>query len=388
MMVATTSAAMDREVYDQEHEAVRESFRSFLNRAVIPKHAEWEEAGSVPRRLWNEAGENGYLCTVVSEAYGGPELKDFRYEAVMIEEASYAGLSGLGFFLHSAIVAPYLLSYGTEEQKLRWLPKMVTGEAVTAIAMTEPNTGSDLAGIQTSARREGDSYLLNGQKTFITNGLLSDLVIVAARTDPAGGHHGLSLFVVDTSSPGLERRALKKIGMHAQDTAEIFLSDVRVPATDLLGDEGSGFYYLVSNLPQERMIIALGAVAGMRACLDLTRDYCSARTAFGRPIGAFQNSRFRLAEMKTIIEIATAFVDKCLLRLVNGTLSPEEAAIAKWWTTEMQKWIVDTCFQLHGGIAYMAETPISRYFLDTRPSTIYGGSTEIMKEIIGRSMGL
>ena len=379
---------MEREVYGQEHEAVRESFKTFLDREVIPKHSEWEAAGSVPRTLWDKAGKNGYLCTSVPESYGGPGLPDFRYEAVMIEEASYAGLSGLGFSLHSGIVTPYLLAYGTEEQKLRWLPKMVTGEAVAAIAMTEPNAGSDLAGIQSTAHRDGDGYVLNGQKTFITNGLLSNLVIVAARTDPGAGHHGLSLFVVDSSSPGLERRALRKIGMHAQDTAEIFLSNVRVPAAALLGEEGRGFYYLVSNLPQERMIIALGAVAGMRACLDITRDYCAARTAFGKPIGTFQNSRFWLAEMKTIIEVATAFVDKCLQRLVKGTLSAEEAAMAKWWTTEMQKWAVDTCLQLHGGSGYMVETPISRYFLDTRPSTIYGGSTEIMKEIIGRSMGL
>ena len=378
---------MDREVYDQEHEAVRRSFKTFLDREVIPKHAEWEAAGSVPRRLWHEAGMNGYLCTLVPESYGGPGLPDFRYEAVMIEEASYAGLSGLGFSLHSGIVTPYLLAYGTEAQKLRWLPKMVTGEAVAAIAMTEPNAGSDLAGIQSTAHKDGDDYVLNGQKTFITNGLLSDMVIVAARTNVAAGHQSLSLFLVDSSSPGLERRALRKIGMHAQDTAEIFLSNVRVPAAALLGDEGRGFYYLVSNLPQERMIIALGAVAGMRACLDITRDYCAARTAFGKPIGTFQNSRFWLAEMKTIIEVATAFVDKCLQRLVKGTLSPEQAAMAKWWTTEMQKWVVDTCLQLHGGSGYMVETPISRYFLDTRPSTIYGGSTEIMKEIIGRSMG-
>lgn len=379
---------MDREVYDQEHEAVRESFKTFLDREVVPKHSQWEAAGSVPRTLWREAGKNGYLCTLVPELYGGPGLRDFRYEAVMIEEASYAGLSGLGFSLHSGIVTPYLLAYGTEEQKLRWLPKMVTGEAVAAIAMTEPNAGSDLAGIQSSAQRDGDCYVLNGQKTFITNGLLSDLVIVAARTEPAGGHHGLSLFLVDTSSPGLERRALRKIGMHAQDTAEIFLSDVRVPVRNLLGEEGRGFYYLVTNLPQERMIIALGAVAGMRACLDITKDYCAERTAFGKPIGTFQNSRFWLAEIKTLIEVATAFVDKCLQGLVKGTLSPEEAAMAKWWTTEVQKWAVDRCLQLHGGSGYMVETPISRYFLDTRPSTIYGGSTEIMKELIGRSMGL
>ncbi len=325
----------------------------------------------------------------VPEVYGGGDTADFRYNAIVTEELTRAGASGIGYGLHNDVCMPYFLNYATEEQKQRWLPKMCSGETITAIAMSEPNAGSDLAGIQTTAIRHGDHYVLNGQKTFITNGILSDAVIIVAKTDPEAGHKGISLLVVESGMEGFERgRNLEKIGLKAQDTAELFFHDVHVPTENLLGDEGAGFYYLMSMLPQERLSVAVIAVAACEAVLEMTIGYCRERTAFGRPIGQFQNSRFKLAEMKTETEIARVFVDRCIMELNAGTLTVEEAAMAKWWTTELQQRVVDQCLQLHGGYGYMMEYPIAKAYLDARVQTIYAGTTEIMKEIIGRSLGL
>jgi alkylation response protein AidB-like acyl-CoA dehydrogenase len=305
-----------------------------------------------------------------------------------MEELMYANAPGVGFSLHADVAAPYLAAYGTDEQKARWLPGVVSGDLILAIAMTEPSTGSDLAAVRTTALREGDGYVLNGQKTFITNGLLSDLVIVVAKTDPAAGRKGISLLVVERDMEGFRRgRKLEKIGLHAQDTAELFFDNVRVPAANRLGEEGKGFAYLMSNLPQERLTIAIKAVAACEFGLDVTAQYCRERSAFGQPIGTFQASRFALAEMQTETQIARVFVDRCIEDLNAGRLSNEAAAMAKWWTTELEGRVLDRCLQLHGGYGYMLEYPIARAYLDARVQRIYGGTNEIMKEIIGRSMG-
>lgn len=379
---------MKRILFDDEHLMFRDAVRRFVAQEVEPYHAQWEEDGIVPRELWRKAGQMGFLGMDVPEAYGGGGLRDFRYNAIVDEELIRIGASGVGFGLHNDVTMPYFLEYATAAQQQRWLPKMATGETITAIAMSEPNAGSDLAGIQTTAMPHGDHYLLNGQKTFITNGILSDAVIVVAKTDPAAGHKGITLLVVERGMAGFERgRNLEKIGLKAQDTAELFFHDVQVPVENRLGAEGQGFYYLMRQLPQERLSIAVIAVAAAEAMLELTVRYCHERVAFGRPIGKFQNTRFKLAEMQTEISIARVFVDRCILELNAGTLTAEEAAMAKWWTTELQKRVADECLQLHGGYGYMLEYPISRFYLDTRVQTIYGGTTEIMKEIIGRSLG-
>jgi alkylation response protein AidB-like acyl-CoA dehydrogenase len=379
---------MKRSLFDDEHLMFRDAVRRFVAQEVAPYHAQWEEDGIVPRALWLKAGQMGFLGMDVPEAYGGGGLRDFRYNAIVDEELIRIGASGVGFGLHNDVTMPYFLEYTTAAQQQRWLPKMATGETITAIAMSEPNAGSDLAGIQTTAVPHGDHYLLNGQKTFITNGILSDAVIVVAKTDPAAGHKGITLLVVERGMAGFERgRNLEKIGLKAQDTAELFFHDVQVPVENRLGAEGQGFYYLMRQLPQERLSIAVIAVAAAEAMLELTVRYCHERVAFGRPIGKFQNARFKLAEMQTEITIARVFVDRCILELNAGTLTAEEAAMAKWWTTELQKRVADECLQLHGGYGYMLEYPISRFYLDTRVQTIYGGTTEIMKEIIGRSLG-
>ncbi len=379
---------MQREIFENEHQLFRQSFRKFVEKEIVPYHEQWEEAGMVPRELWRKAGELGFLCMDVPEQYGGPGLSDYRYNMVIVEELVRAGASGVGFSLQNDIVTPYMLAYANDEQKKRWLPGMVTGEVITAIAMSEPNTGSDLQGVRTTAVREGDHYIVNGQKTFITNGLLNNLCIVVAKTNPDAGHEGISLIVVEEGMPGYEKgKKLKKIGLHAQDTAELYFNNVRVPASNLLGEEGHGFYYLMQQLPQERFSIAVAAVAACERVLEETVQYCHERHAFGRPIGKFQNSRFKLAEMKTETHIARVFVDHCLVRHNQGDLSVEEAAMAKWWTTELQKRVVDQCLQLHGGYGYMLEYPVAKAYLDSRVQTIYGGTTEIMKEIIGRAMG-
>lgn len=380
---------LKREIFEKDHQMFRDSFRKFVEREIVPHHEEWEKQKLVPREVWLKAGENGFLGFNVPEEYGGMGVLDFRYNAIITEELVRVGASGPGFSLHNDICIPYILHYGTEEQKQRFLPKMVTGEYITAIAMTEPNTGSDLAGVRTTAIRENGCFVVNGQKTFITNGINSDIVITVVKTKPEEKHAGISLLLIERGMEGFERgRNLDKMGMKAQDTAELYFSNVQVPENNLLGDEGAGFFYLMTELPQERMSIAIGAVAGAKAALEMTLQYVQERQAFGRPIGTFQNSRFKLAEMKTEIQIAEVFVDKCIAELNKSELSTEVASMAKWWTTELLKNVVDTCVQLHGGYGYMMEYPIAKAYLDARVQSIYGGTTEIMKEIIGRAMGL
>ncbi|MBP8294424.1 MAG: acyl-CoA dehydrogenase family protein [Caldilineaceae bacterium] len=380
---------MKRTLYTGEHLMFRDAFRRFVEKEITPHHEAWEHDGIVPRAVWRKAGDAGFLCLEAPEAFGGAGEPDYRFTALMAEELARAGASGIGFGLHTSIVLPYFLHFGTAEQQQRWLPPMVSGAAITAIAMTEPAAGSDLAGIRTTAVRDGDHYVVNGQKTFITNGINSDLVVVVAKTDPAARHRGISLLVVERGMAGFSRgRNLEKIGLKAQDTAELFFDNVRVPVTNLLGEEGKGFYYLMQRLPQERLDIAVTAVAASEAALELTVRYCKERTAFGKPIGSFQNSRFKLAEMQTEITVARVFVDRCIESLNAGELTAEEAAMAKWWTTDLQKRVMDECLQLHGGYGYMLEYPIAKFYLDARVQPIYGGSNEIMKEVIGRGMGL
>lgn len=380
---------MQSALYEADHEAFRAMLREFLAKEVVPHHAAWEEAGVVDRSVWLKAGEQGLLGMDVPEEYGGAGVTDFRYNAILSAEISRVGASGLGFTLQNDVVAPYLIGLTTDEQKQRWLPGLVSGEIITAIAMTEPGAGSDLQGLRTTARRDGDEWVLNGSKTFITNGINADLVIVVARTDPEAGARGFSLLVVERGMPGFERgRNLDKVGLKAQDTAELFFEDVRVPAANLLGTEGRGFFHLMENLPQERLSIAAGAVASARIVLDLTVGYCKERTAFGKPIGKFQNTRFELAEMHTEVTIAETFLEKAILEHNARRFTAEDAAMAKWWTTELQKRVIDRCLQLHGGYGYMLEYPVAKAFVDSRIQTIYGGTTEIMKEIVGRSLGV
>ncbi len=377
------------DVYTSEHEDFRKTARTFYEREVIPFHDEWEKDGIVPRELWHKAGEAGLLCFDVPEEYDGPGVEDFRYNVILSEEQTRAGVSGPGFSVHTDIIVPYITSIGSDEQKRRWLPGAVSGEIITAIAMTEPGAGSDLQGIRTTAVDKGDHYLLNGSKTFISNGILSDLVIVVARTDPEAGHKGISLLVVERGMEGFERgRNLDKIGLHAQDTAELSFTDVVVPKENLLGEEGEGFIYLMMNLPQERLIIAAQAVAAAEMIVEMCLDYAKTREAFGKPIGKFQHNRFLIAEMATEAKVARAFIDDCLRKHLEGKLTAVDAAMAKWWTTELQNKLVNQGVQLHGGYGYMMEFPIAKAYLDSRISTIYGGTTEIQKEIIGRSLGL
>ena len=380
---------MERDLFEPEHDLFRETCRQFMEQHVIPFHDQWERDGEVDREVWRLAGKAGLLGTDVPEQYGGGGVRDFRYPVVLAEEIVRARASGLGFGLHNDVVAPYLLDLATEEQKQRWLPDFCSGDLVTAIAMTEPGAGSDLQGIQTRAVRDGEDWVLSGQKTFITNGIQADLVIVVARTDPEARHRGISLLVVEGDMPGFSRgRNLDKVGMHAQDTAELFFDEVRVPGRNLLGEEGRGFIHLMHNLPQERLAISVGAVASARDAFDDTLAYCKERTAFGKPIGTFQHNRFVLAEMATEIEIAQLYVDRQVLALNAGTLSAEDAAKGKWWTTELEKRVIDQCVQLHGGYGFMNEYRIAKAYADTRVHTIYGGTTEIMKEIVGRSLGV
>ncbi len=382
---------MRRTLFDEDHELFRQSVRAFVEKEITPHHLEWETAGAVPRELFQEAGAHGFLCMSAPAEYGGGGVDDFRYNLIVSEEIQRAGVagSGLGLTLHNDICLPYFLSLTTDEQKARWLPGICSGELITAVAMTEPTIGSDLASMRTTALRDGDTYVVNGSKTFITNGINADLVITAVKTDPAERHKGMSLVVIERGMPGFERgRNLDKVGLHAQDTAELFFVDVAVPMRNLLGQEGQGFVHLVQNLPQERLSIAISAVAAARQALNWTLEYTKERTAFGQPIGSFQNSRFWLAEMRTEIDIAQVFIDRCVEALDTGDLTAEEAAEAKWWCTELQNRVVDRCVQLHGGYGYMTEYPIARSFVDARIQTIYGGTTEIMKEIIGRSMGV
>ncbi|HFC12834.1 MAG TPA: acyl-CoA dehydrogenase [Anaerolineae bacterium] len=371
-----------------EHLMFRAAFRTFLEREVKPYHEQWEKDGIVDRAIWNKAGEQGFLAIDVPEKYGGMAEKDFRFNAIISEEIYGGGWTGLGFPIHSDMAVPYLQKYAGDEQKARWLPGCATGETIVAIAMTEPNTGSDLASIQTTAVKQGDKYIINGQKTFISNGIHADLAIVACKTAPNAGHKGISLVVVERGMAGFEPgRNLEKIGMHAQDTAELYFQDVAVPVENLLGEEGRGFYYLVGALEQQRLTIAMGAMAGAEAALAMTINYCGERSAFGRKIGKFQNSRFKLAEMQTECTIGRIFIDDCILAHNAGKLTPERAAMAKYWATDLQIRIVDQGLQLHGGYGYMTEYPIARAYVDSRAQSIYGGTNEIMKEIIGRNIG-
>ncbi|GGQ19107.1 acyl-CoA dehydrogenase family protein [Streptomyces roseolilacinus] len=378
---------MKRRIFDAEHDAFRDTVRTFLAKEVLPHYDRWEKDGVVAREAWLAAGRQGLLGLAVPEEYGGGGNPDFRYGAVLAEEFTRAGAPGLAIGLHNDIIGPYLTDLGTDEQKRRWLPGFCTGETVTAIAMTEPGAGSDLQGIRTTAEDRGDHWLLNGSKTFISNGILADLVVVVAKTTPEGGAHGLSLLVVERGMPGFERgRNLDKIGQKAQDTAELFFHDVRVPKENLLGEVDGAFVHLMTHLAQERLAIAVAAAAGAEHLLEITTAYVKEREAFGRPLARLQHVRFEIAEMATECAVTRAFLDRCIEDHVDGGLDAVHASMAKWWATELQKRVADRCLQLHGGYGYMSEYPVARAFTDGRIQTIYGGTTEIMKEIIGRSL--
>ena len=380
---------MERDIFEEEHLAFRDLVTSFIAKEIAPHHDQWERDGMVSRDVWLAAGRAGLLGIEIDEKYGGGGNDDYRYYMILGEELSRAGAYGPGFAVHNDIIGPYFQRLGTPEQLERWLPGYCAGEIITAIAMTEPGAGSDLQGMRTTAVRDGDGYILNGQKTFISNGQLADLVIVAARTDPDAGYRGISLLVVERGMAGFERgRNLDKIGMHAQDTSELFFTDVRVPAANLLGEEGGGFIALMQNLPRERVAIGTSALAGAEQAFAETLAYCKERQAFGRPIGKFQHNRFVLAEMATELAVARAFTDRCVTEHNAGQLSTEEASMLKWWNTELCNRVLDRCVQLYGGYGYMREYPVSRAFVDGRVQTIFGGTTEIMKEIIGRGLGV
>ena len=374
---------------DEELRMLQDAAGKFFTREFLPLNEQWIKQGKVDRDAWNKAGEAGLLCTDVPVAYGGGG-GDYRHETVVMEEMLGVGITGFGNQVHSTIVAPYILHYGNEEQKQRWLPKMATGELVGAIAMTEPNTGSDLQSVRTTALRDGDDYVINGSKTYITNGQLADLVIVVAKTDPALGAKGISLIVVETAdNPGFERgRNLKKLGQKSADTSELFFADCRVPLANRLGDdEGTGFVQLMQQLPQERLSIAQAAVVQAERAIEITLEFVKERKAFGQRVLDFQNTRFKLAECKTEAFIGRTFVDQCLVRHLNKELDAATASMAKYWCTQKQCEIIDECLQLHGGAGYMDEYEISRMYADARVQKIYGGTNEIMKELIGRALG-
>ncbi|RFU87210.1 acyl-CoA dehydrogenase [Streptomyces triticagri] len=378
---------MSRTLYTEEHEAFRETVRAFLAKEVLPYYEQWERDGIVAREAWLAAGRQGLLGLAVPEEYGGGGNTDFRFSAVLAEEFTRAAAPGLAIGLHNDIIGPYLTSLATEEQKQRWLPGFCSGETITAIAMTEPGAGSDLQGIKTRAEDKGDHWLLNGSKTFISNGVLADLVIVVAATEPGGGSKGLSLFVVERGMEGFERgRNLDKIGQKAQDTAELFFTDVRVPKENLLGEVNGAFLYLMTNLAQERMGIAVAGIAAAEHLLEITMTYVKEREAFGRPLAKLQHIRFEIAEMATECAVTRTFLDRCITDHAAGALDAVHASMAKWWATELQKRVADRCLQLHGGYGYMTEYPVAKAYTDGRIQTIYGGTTEIMKEIIGRSL--
>jgi len=383
---------IERTLFSAEHEAFRDAFRRFVDKEVAPFHEQWEDDGYVDRELWRKAGANGYLCATLPEAYGGAGV-DKLYSVIQMEELARGGFTGVGFGLHSEIVAPYILHYGTEEQKKRWLPRLASGEMVGAIAMSEPAAGSDLQGIRSTALRQSDgSYLLNGSKTFITNGWHADLVIVVAKTDPAAGAKGTSLLVVERGMPGFEKgKRLKKLGLKAQDTSELSFDNVRVPAENLLGGaalENRGFACLMEQLPWERMQIAVTAVEAAQAAIDWTVRYVKERRVFGQPVAAFQNTRYKLAELQTEVQVARVFVDRCLELVLQDKLDTATASMAKYWTSDLQCKVMDECLQLHGGYGYMWEYPITRASADARVQRIYGGTNEVMKEVITRAMGL
>lgn len=389
-MTTKASTQSPRAIYDDVHEQFRETVRRFIDTDVVPNFDRWEHDKKVDRSLFSEAGKLGMLLFATPDTYGGAGIDDFRFNAVLNEEFGRSGLSsaGLGLALQNDVVGPYMTDLTNDDQKARWLPGVTAGTMIGAIAMTEPSTGSDLSGIRTRAMRDGDHYVLNGAKTFISNGQNCDLVVVAARTSD-DRHKGLTLFVVEDGTAGFDKgRNLEKLGLHGQDTSELSFTDVRVPVANRLGDEGAGFLQLMRNLPQERLSLATTAVAAAEGVLARTLQYVTERKAFGTPIGSFQNSRFLLAELATEIEIARVYVDHCVALHAQRELSATRAAKVKWWTTELQVKVADRCLQLHGGYGYMKEYPISRAFVDARIQTIYGGTTEIMKEIIGKELGL
>ncbi|MFE4963767.1 acyl-CoA dehydrogenase family protein [Streptomyces sp. NPDC056660] len=379
---------MLRKIFSEEHEQFRETARAFFDKECAPHTEEWEREGKVSREAWRKAGKAGLLGWEAPEEYGGLGIRDYRFNMIVSEEMFASGSVGIGLGVQNDIMAAYLVGLTTEEQKRRWLPGFVNGDIVTSIAMSEPAAGSDLAGIRTTAERVGDRYVINGQKTFISNGLLSDLVLVAAKTDPSAGRKGVSLLAVETTRPGFSRgRKLDKIGQWSADTAELFFDDVEVPVENLVGEENRGFYHLVANLPSERLGIATYAVAAARRALELTTAYVAERRAFGEVIGKFQVNRHFLAEMRTKLDVATVYLDQCVLAANAGELTAQEAAGLKWWTTEVQWEILDRCLQLHGGYGYMNEYEVARLWRDSRVQRLYGGTTEIMKDLVGRSMG-
>jgi acyl-CoA dehydrogenase len=389
-MATTAPAPSKRTIFEDEHNAYRESYATFLQREVVPHYPEWEKAQIVPRELFTKCAEHGFLAMEVPEEYGGNGIDDWRFNVVLGEEGVKAGVGDAigGPLLHTDVVLPYLIASANEEQKDRWFPSVASGEQILAIAMTEPGTGSDLAGIKASARRDGSDYVLNGAKTFITNGINADLVVVAARTSD-DKHGGLSMFVVERGMPGFERgKQIEKVGQHASDTAELFFEDVRVPQENLLGAEGTGFLQLVSRLVPERLTLAVTSIAGCEKALEMTLEYVKERKAFGKPIGSNQHIRFEMAEMQTEVEMARCFVDRCIERYVAGTCTVQEAAMAKYKTTDLLCKIADNGVQFHGGYGYTTEYPISKVWLDSRITKIYAGTNEIMKELIGRTMGL
>ena len=394
---------MDRRHYDDDHLAFAEAFRAFADKVIVPDYLDWEKAGITPREVFQEAGRSGFLGMAIPEEYGGGGVGDFRFNQILDEQIAKAGITGtgLGISLHNDTCLPYFLSFANDEQKRRWLPGIASGDLITAVAMTEPGAGSDLAGIRTTARRDGDAYIVNGAKTFITNGINADLVITAVKMSgdaairssrelpPADRRSGLSLLIIERGLPGFERgRNLDKLGLHSQDTAELSFTDVRVPVENLLGAEGEGFTQLTTKLPQERTSIAVNALAEAVAAFDETLRYVQERTAFGTTIGSFQNTKFVLAELATEIEVAQAYVDRCVDGLNAGELSAADAAKAKLHCTELQGRVIDRCLQLHGGYGYMTEYPIARRYADARVTRIYGGTSEVMKSVISKSLGL
>jgi alkylation response protein AidB-like acyl-CoA dehydrogenase len=377
---------IQRTIFSEEHELFRSSVRRFMEEEIAPHMDRWRQQGYVDRELWRLAGETGLLCVTMPEEYGGAGA-DRKYSAILIEEQARINAAGPGFPMHSDIVAPYILRFGSPEQKAQWLPKMARGEAIGSIGMTEPGAGSDLKKIKTTAQRVGDEWVINGSKIFITNGFITDLIVLVAKTDPTLGSKGISLFLVEADRAGFSKgQPLNKIGQQAQDTAEIFLNNVRVPATNLLGQEGKGFGYLMEELAWERLMIAIRSVAGAVEAIEQTVAYTKERQAFGQSVIEFQNSRFKLAECKTKTQIARVYADHCLDLVSRGELDPEAAAMAKWWCTELQNRVLDECVQLHGGYGYILDYPIARAWTDARAQMIYGGTNEIMKEIIGRKL--
>lgn len=378
---------MQHKYLEEEHIMFEETVREFIKKEIVPNELQWEKDGRVPREVWKKAAEIGILSLDIPEEYGGLGLKDARYNSIYMSEAAKANVSGPGFVAQNEIVTPYLLEYGTEAQKQKFLPKMASGEWIGSLAMTEPSTGSDLAGIRTTAIDKGDHYKVNGSKTFITNGVMCDFAVTAVKTSPDAGSKGVSLLLMESTFGGFTKgEPLDKIGLKANDTGELFFDNVKVPKENLLGESGKGFYHMMHNLPQERMSIAIGGIGAAEGALAFTIQYCKDRNAFGKPIAKFQNTKFKLAEMATEITIGRTFVDECIMELVAGTLTSEKAAMAKYWIADLQCKVMDECLQLHGGYGFINEYPIAKAYRDARVSKIYGGTNEIMKEIIGRSL--